>query len=38
VGPRYSSVWTNSTVRGRQAIMLAVGVHENFYRDLAGYR
>lgn len=22
----------------RQAIMLAVGVHENFYRDLAGYR
>ena len=24
--------------KGRQAIMLAVGVHENFYRDLAGYR
>jgi mRNA-degrading endonuclease RelE of RelBE toxin-antitoxin system len=22
----------------RQAIMLAVGVHENFYRELAGYR
>jgi len=24
--------------RARQAIMLAVGIHENFYRDLAGYR
>jgi len=24
--------------KGRQAIMLAVGVHESFYRELAGYR
>ncbi|MGH7407929.1 MAG: type II toxin-antitoxin system RelE/ParE family toxin [Candidatus Methylomirabilales bacterium] len=24
--------------RERQAVMVAVGVHENFYRDLADYR